>query len=232
MLPCSRCVIRPSLCNFVRPFSEGTARPSKQRARGMPGVRCTRGLCKKCTVVATGSPGSRRHSLRNGFTVSFALSPVTGLCCHRRLDARKTPGSIANLTPASGRQDHTTSPYARPRRSSACAAHVHRSPHPTSVTIAKRPSFRARDGARCVADLRSRSIPMSATQWHDGQITESVSSANCRTDASSSFLAGEGGSHLCESDEGSAPTEVCHRPFNSSWYAMANFGLMPRPDIS
>jgi hypothetical protein len=23
-----------------------------------------------------------------------------------------------------------------------------------------------------------------------------------------------------------------NRPFNSSWYAMANFGLMPRPDIS
>jgi hypothetical protein len=41
-------------------------------------------------------------------TVSFVLSPVTGLVCHRRL--RKLPS--ANLTPASGRQDHTTSPSA------------------------------------------------------------------------------------------------------------------------
>jgi hypothetical protein len=51
------------------------------------------------------------------------------------------PGIVANLTPASGRQDHTTSPSAR----SAfvfCAARVHRIPHPTFVTIAKRPSDR------------------------------------------------------------------------------------------
>src|SRR5713101_775866 len=51
-------------------------------------------------------------------TVSFALSPVTGLFCHRRPRTNVVPkpgrGDItsANLTPASGRQDHTTSPYA------------------------------------------------------------------------------------------------------------------------
>src|SRR5215208_7682059 len=39
-------------------------------------------------------------------TVSFGLSPVIGLCCHRRL------ASPRNLTPASRRQDHTTSPSA------------------------------------------------------------------------------------------------------------------------
>ena len=49
---------------------------------------------------------------------------------------RMTP---ADLTPASGRQDHTTSP------SAACAVrqrhcYVHRIPRPTSVTIAIRPS--------------------------------------------------------------------------------------------
>src|SRR5664280_167446 len=51
-------------------------------------------------------------------TAYFALSPVIGLVCHRRLRikvltrpgrARKTS---ANLTPASRRQDHTTSPSA------------------------------------------------------------------------------------------------------------------------
>jgi hypothetical protein len=58
-------------------------------------------------------------------TVSFVLSPVTGLFCHRRqrTNVLSAPGradkTSANLTPASGRQDHTTSPYAaivsRPR---------------------------------------------------------------------------------------------------------------------
>ena len=53
---------------------------------------------------------------------------------------------VANLTPAKGRQDHTTSPSAL---MSLVWRHlrVHRIPHPTLVTIAKRPSFRARDGA-------------------------------------------------------------------------------------
>jgi hypothetical protein len=44
-------------------------------------------------------------------TVSFVLSPVIGLVCHRHL--RKL--SSANLTPASRRQDHTTSPSASRR---------------------------------------------------------------------------------------------------------------------
>ena len=51
-------------------------------------------------------------------TVSFVLSPVTGLFCHRhpRIKVLSKPGradlTSANLTPASGRQDHTTSPSA------------------------------------------------------------------------------------------------------------------------
>ena len=51
-------------------------------------------------------------------TASFVLSPVTGLVCHRRLRIKvlSAPGradqTSANLTPASGRQDHTTSPSA------------------------------------------------------------------------------------------------------------------------
>src|ERR1700704_6041492 len=51
-------------------------------------------------------------------TVYFVLSPVTGLFCHRRqrIKVLSAPGRAdlpsANLTPASGRQDHTTSPSA------------------------------------------------------------------------------------------------------------------------
>jgi hypothetical protein len=50
-------------------------------------------------------------------TAYFVLSPVLGLFCHRRLRiwrvrARSGRQASANLTPASGRQDHTTSPSA------------------------------------------------------------------------------------------------------------------------
>jgi hypothetical protein len=69
-------------------------------------------------------------------TVSFALSLVTGLFVTIVSVMRSI---IANLTPASGRQDHTTSPSASSIvRLARCR--VHRIPHPTFVTIAKRPS--------------------------------------------------------------------------------------------
>ena len=96
-------------------------------------------------------------------TVSFVLSPVIGLVCHRRSADMflSKPGwadlNSANLTPASGRQDHTTSPYAatslvrslliahgfkepalQPRRAQNAAAST--ASHPASVTIAIRPS--------------------------------------------------------------------------------------------
>src|ERR1700677_5139145 len=57
--------------------------------RGMPGARCTRS--RACRVVSTrvshhGRSGITRHSrTRVVLTVSFALSPVIGLCCHRYL---------------------------------------------------------------------------------------------------------------------------------------------------
>src|SRR5882724_55730 len=48
----------------------------------MPGARCTRGLvCKVRKGNAhehTGSAEAIRHSLRNGFTAYFVLSPVNG----------------------------------------------------------------------------------------------------------------------------------------------------------
>jgi hypothetical protein len=70
------------------------------------------------TRVTTSTPESPGIPARNGFTAYFALSSVTGLFCHRRLrtDVLSAPGradiTSANLTPASGCQDHTTSPYA------------------------------------------------------------------------------------------------------------------------
>src|ERR1700704_327366 len=102
-------------------------------------------------------------------TVSFELSPVTELFCHRRSADMflSKPGwadlNSANLTPASGRQDHTTSPYAatslvrspfdrsqafrQPALQSRCApdAAASTASHPASLTIRIRPSV-GRDG--------------------------------------------------------------------------------------
>src|SRR5713226_4606987 len=70
------------------------------------------------TRVTTSTPERPAFPHAMVLTVSFVLSPVTGLFCHRRLRTNVTsaPGradtTSANLTPASGRQDHTTSPYA------------------------------------------------------------------------------------------------------------------------
>jgi hypothetical protein len=87
----------------------------------MPGAWCARS--RACSVVNTrvshhGHTGNARHSPRNGFTTYFVLSPVIGLFCHRHqwisaCWARRADIAIStNLTPASRRQDHTTSPSA------------------------------------------------------------------------------------------------------------------------
>ena len=102
-------------------------------------------------------------------------SPVTGLFCHRRPRIKVLSDPVGplkppqDLTPASGRQDHTISPSAatslvrvlviahrlfknppcNPSRAQRCR--VHRIPHPTSVTIAKRPSWW--DGMAGVVDV-------------------------------------------------------------------------------
>jgi hypothetical protein len=67
-------------------------------------------------------------------TVSFVLSPVTGLSCHRHPAQFPAP----NLTPASGRQDHTTSPSASGAFVGAPSASI--ASCPASVTISSRPS--------------------------------------------------------------------------------------------
>jgi hypothetical protein len=79
-------------------------------------------LHKESAHEHTGSAENIRPSLRNGFTAYFALSPVTGFF------ATVAGGTLpANLTPASGRQDHTTSPSASAALVS-CSFRVHRIP--------------------------------------------------------------------------------------------------------
>src|SRR6266702_1778547 len=63
-------------------------------------------------------------------TFSFVLPPSSADCS-------------ANLAPASGRQNHTTSSVRASNVRLTCYR-VHRIPHPTFVTIAKRPSCECR----------------------------------------------------------------------------------------
>jgi hypothetical protein len=104
----------------------------------MPGARAhpqPRAQLKKHTSLSHHRyTAINRHSLRDGFTVSFVLSPVIGLFCHRH------PAEFPQgLTPASRHQDHTTSPSAQVSPVQQFLL-VHRISRPTFVTIAKRPS--------------------------------------------------------------------------------------------
>jgi hypothetical protein len=65
---------------------------------------------KHTSIVTTGTPKHSGIPCTMVFTVSFELSPVTGLFV-TVIGAMRS--IVANLTPASGRQDHTTSPSAR-----------------------------------------------------------------------------------------------------------------------
>src|SRR6266404_2738136 len=93
----------------------------------MPGAQCTRSLAcdrnKAHERSHHGHTGITRHSPRNGFTAYFVLSPArSGLfvtVISRLLGA--------DLTPASRRQNHTTSPSAS-APFVTCAARVHRIP--------------------------------------------------------------------------------------------------------
>ena len=107
----------------------------------MPGAQCTRSLVCEVVVQDAHEYSQRSHRkspgipARNGFTAYVELSPAIGLFCHRRL-RKLLP---ADLTPASRRQDHTTSPSASKTLSSEAPLAATAS-SPASVTIAIRPS--------------------------------------------------------------------------------------------
>jgi hypothetical protein len=131
MGPCFR---RDDERGFDCQTTDATSRPATRSARavhlsfaplrawGMPGARCTHSPA--CEVGSAHGSSPQVHRDHPAFphamvlTASFVLSPVTGLVCHRRqrIKVLSAPGradkTSANLTPASGRQDHTTSPSA------------------------------------------------------------------------------------------------------------------------
>jgi hypothetical protein len=125
---------RPSFARkFIRAKQEGAG---KAGCRPHPWSACR----KKARGRTTGTGGS------SGLPCAMALRLIRDLPGdHAWLppSSARRVSVFANLTPASERQDHTTSPSAPPPLVSQTlrpALCVHRIPCPTSVTIAKRPS--------------------------------------------------------------------------------------------
>jgi hypothetical protein len=83
--------IAPEVCQFVRasregacdPRRRGRSRPSQKEGAGNAGCPMHPWFGQKMPGSCHRFTGLNRHSLRDGFTVSFVLSPATGRFCHR-----------------------------------------------------------------------------------------------------------------------------------------------------
>jgi hypothetical protein len=102
---------------------------------------------KHTSVVTTGSPDQSGLPCAMVLTAYFALSPVTGLSCHRRL--AETSAKLDASVGASGPHDFAV----RFKHDSSSA--LPRPPHPALYVRDDRepPLFRARDGGGCRSDL-------------------------------------------------------------------------------
>ena len=112
----SRGTMRPSFARILHPEGCGEC-----RVPNAPAASCAK--CRKHTsVVTTVAPGSPGIPARSGFNGFLRALPGDRACL-----PPSPPRSLLleNLTPASGRQDHTTSPSARDARSSM-RTRVHR----------------------------------------------------------------------------------------------------------
>jgi hypothetical protein len=163
----------------MRPSFAKLPPPIKQRAQGRPGARCTRGLmCKMHKANAhehTGSAETLRPSPRNGFTAYFVLSSVTGLSCHRRPQEALASWKLDTSVGVSGPHDFAV----RNSRARLARCRVHRIPHPTFVTIAKRPSLIGAGWRELVALIcpTAKAKYFSQTGWTthpDGQVVPRV----------------------------------------------------------
>jgi hypothetical protein len=142
---------------LIRPSCASSHPRKRQRAQGRPGARCTRGLaCKSGNKNAhehTGSAETLRPSLRSGFTAYFALSPVTGLSCHRHWRNRSFR-QLDTSVGVSGPHDFAVRVSAA-RLARAAASTASR---PALVTLANAPLC-GTGCAKCAADLGVRAIP-------------------------------------------------------------------------
>ena len=127
--PHSRGTLRPSFCSSLPPQGGRGECRAPMHPQPRVGIKITTRVSHHEFTGKTRHPHTAM--VLTGYRV---LSPVTGLVCHRRL--AKT--SSRNLTPASGRQDHTPLPSAS-RAVRQWHIGVHYIPLPTFVTIASAP---------------------------------------------------------------------------------------------
>src|SRR5216684_4120928 len=109
MISRSRGAMRPRFAFILRPHGGR----GECRMPAAPAASCALVLVKS-TRVTTSTPESPGIPARNGFTAYVALSPVTGLFCHRRLRIRglSAPGR-ADL-PSRRAQNAAASTASRP----------------------------------------------------------------------------------------------------------------------
>ena len=131
--------LRDLAARFARALLEFSLPPKSEGAGNTGCALHPRSRVQNCALKHahehTGSAETLRHSLRSGFTAYLyrALPGVPSLI------ATVIGGALtANLTPASGCQDHTTSPSAS-RAFVKGAFSGHRSPFQRSKTIASAP---------------------------------------------------------------------------------------------
>ena len=108
--PHSRDTMRPRFCKIFRPENRGRRRPSREGAGKTGCALHPRSHVRRAQKNAhehTGSAESIRPSLRNGFNAYIVLSPAS-----RAFLPPSLADCSANLTPASGCQDHTILPSA------------------------------------------------------------------------------------------------------------------------
>jgi hypothetical protein len=148
------CIGTPSRSRgLISPSFARTSFPPTSEGAGNAGCtlhpRSRVQVTRKCAHEHTGSAEAIRHSLRNGFTVSFVLSPAIGLFCHRRL-----ADTSARLE-RQRRGVRTTRLRRPPQALSSEAPSASTASRPAFVTIASRPSV-GRDGENCKSDLPKR----------------------------------------------------------------------------
>jgi hypothetical protein len=162
-----------------RPSCAPFSCPRNKRAQGRQGADRTHG------PPATKKAGGSHHrfgliirpSLRNGFNGVLRTLPAD-----RAFLPPSPARSLCELDTSvgvSGPHDFAVRvEIVRRRGKRAATQHVHRIPRPTFVTIAKRPSWRARDGADHASEKSSEFPKVSnkspATRWHGGQFTHGV----------------------------------------------------------
>src|SRR3954447_2166214 len=104
----------------------------------MPGAGCARSLAckikKHTSIVTTVTPKTPGIPRAMVLTVSFVLSPVIGLSCHRHRQV--TTCQLDASVEASGPHDFTV----RNKRRTSARAVASNASRPASVTIAIRPS--------------------------------------------------------------------------------------------